>query len=185
MYQDDMRVVTLVSSNVSGDTVWLMLDKSDSTNYPFNSSVTSFNLFGLDVSAEKNSDGAFMLYLGVVLENDGTDGTAQWVEAIPMEAVGNAVDSTDRFSGYFDYTCMGLNRKGIRTEVVSGATTHITGASSGNLTALQNDAGNLESAAGGSSLSAAVGDVVVYADETSGTGNIKRLSLKLFYNENE
>lgn len=169
---DRVYTVCLSKEAVAASTWYILLDLSDTTNYDHKSGLTSFNILSLDISAEKGSDGVYDIWVGPVLENDGTNGTAQWIACWHMEASGNPTDSTDRLIDHIDRTCSGVNPKGVDCSVVSGATPYISGGASGDQTALKNDAANLASAAGGSSLSAVAGDIVVWVEEVSDAGTI-------------
>lgn len=171
--RDDRVYTVCLSKEAIGASTWyILLDLSDTTNYDHESGLTSFNILSLNISTEKDSDGRYDIWVGPVLENDATNGTAQWIAAWHIEADGNPTDGTDRLVDHIDYTCHGVNSIGADCTVAGGATPYISGAASGDQTALQNDAGDLVSAAGGSSLSAAAGDIVVWVEETSDSGNI-------------
>jgi len=164
---------TLLSKEaVAASTWYILVDLSDTTNYSHPSGTATVNILHLDIEAEKASDGVYDVWVGVVRENDGTNGSADWIRVFHIEAVGNPTDSTDRFTRSADYTCQGVNPIGLDCQIVSSRLVYMRGPNSGDQTALQNDAGDLASAAGGSSLSAAVGDVIVYAEEISGTGTL-------------
>jgi hypothetical protein len=161
----------LEAGDVAATTWYILVDMSDTTNYD-HTATTGFSVLSLDLTSEKASDGRFEVRVGVVLENDASNGTAQWIKTWWLEADGNPTESTDRFVGEQDFTICGTRPAGLDVEVVGGATPWITGTASGDQTALENDATNLTSAGGGSSLAAAVGDIVVYVNETTDGGTI-------------
>jgi len=164
---------TLLSKEaVAASTWYILVDLSDTTNYSHPSGTQVVSLLGLELESEKASDGVYDIWVGVVRENDATNGSADWVKVWHIEASGNPTDSTDRFSGSADFTAQGTNPKGLDCSIVSSRLAYMRGPNSGDQTALQNDAGDLASAAGGSSLSTVAGDVVVYVEEISGTGTI-------------
>lgn len=169
---------------VATSTYYILVDRSDTTYYDHPSGVSSFNVLALDVESEKATDGAYDVFVGVVLENDATNGTATWFHVFHLEASGNSTDSTDRFSRHVPFTCEGLNERGLDTTIVSNATPYITGPASGDLTALQNDAANLASAGDATAnKSAGAGDIIVYVEEVSGAGTID-LALTCLYSCN-
>lgn len=164
---------TLLSKEaVAASTWYILVDISDTTNYAHPSGTSSVNILRLDIEAEKASDGVYDVWVGVVRENDATNGSADWIHVFHLEAVGNPTDSTDRFTRDVNFACQGVNPQGLDCSIVGSRLVYMRGPNSGDQTALQNDAGDLASAAGGSSLSAVAGDVIVWVEEVSGTGTI-------------
>lgn len=180
LYPSRYYMALLDVQAVAASTWYIMVDRDDTTNYDHSSTVASFNVLGIDYSVEKASDGIFDLWVGVVLENDATNGTAQWIDVRHIEASGNPTDSTDRFHYYVDFTCCSSRPEGLCCEVVSSKTPWITGTASGDQTALQNDAANLANAGGGSSKSAVAGDIVLWVEEVTDGGTIDAC-VKIFY----
>lgn len=161
------------ADDIDADTWVILVDLDDETNYD-HADVSSVTILGMDIATEKASDGRYDIHVGVVKENDTTDGSAQWVKSYFLNADGNATDGTDRFVDRitFVYPDAGVRPQGIDCTVHSGATPWIAGTASGNQTALDSDAGNLANAGGGSSKSAAVGDIVLFVDEGTTGGTI-------------
>jgi len=160
----------------ANDTPVVLVDISDSTNFPHSSSETTWcNVLGLHLSAEKASDGVYDIWLGVVVENDGTDGTAKWFDVLHLEAVGNPTDSTDRCIVHRDYTLGGGNPDGINCKVTSGALVYtLCGQSQANNANWINSTGRLSPAGAGAGATGkpAAGDVVAWVEEVSGTGTL-------------
>lgn len=178
---DEVYQTLLFKEAVAADTWYILVDLDDQTSYkhPVTGSV---NLLKVDIDAEKDSDGVFDLKLGVVRENDGTDGSADWIYVFKDEAVGNPTDSTDRYTRSLDFTS-GKEPEGLDCSIVGSRLKFMRGPNSGNDVALKNDAADLTSAAGGSGLSAAVGDLVLLADETADTGTVD-IVVKVTYTVN-
>lgn len=165
------RLIT--DSDATSITVGTWTTNPDTTSkYAIYSAPLSVNVLHIDLEAEKATDGAYDIWVGVVRENDATNGSADWIHCFHLEASGNPTDSTDRFTRNVDYTCQGVNPGGLDCTVVDDRLIYMRGPSSGDQTALQNDAGDLGSAAGGTSKSAVAGDLVVWVEEASGAGTI-------------
>lgn len=160
--------------DIAADTWFILLDKSGAAAYNWPSGVDSFTIMGIDIATEKASDGRYDIHIGCVLENDATDGTAQWLRSWFLDADGNATDGTDRFVDRISFVYPGVNiDQGIDCSVVGGATDWLVGTASGNQTALQNDAANLGSCGDATAdKSAAAGDIVVFIDEGTTGGTI-------------
>lgn len=162
--------VNLGVEAVAADTPYVLVDLSDTTNFP-HTKTTEIHLLGLVLSAEKAGDGVYDIWVGAVTENDGTDGSATWCHVFHLESVLNPTDSTDRFNGQVDFTLGGGNPQGINLNVTGGALTAFAGnqtqADDGNW---QNDT-NRTSPVGATTLPG-VGDLVCWVEEVSGTGTI-------------
>ena len=164
------HVVTLGAEAVAASTPYVLVDLSDVTNFP-HSLIQELHLLGLILSAEKASDGVYDVWVGVVTENDATDGSVTWVHCFHLEAVGNPTDSTDRFHAQVDFTLGGRNSEGVNLAVVSGALTRFAS----NLTQAdnvnwQNDTNRASPV--GATTKPGVGDIVVWVEEVSGTGTL-------------
>lgn len=123
------------------------------------------------MNAEKAADGIYDLFVGVVVENDGTDGSVQWVHVFHLQAVGNPTDSTDRFAQNVDFTLGGRNREGINCAVVAGALTRFAGNQvQDNNANWQNDTDRVSPV--GSTTKPGVGDLVAWVEEVGGTGTM-------------
>ena len=167
--------VTLQAEAVSASTAYVLVDLSDTTNFK-HTRTSHTNLLGLILTTEKASDGAYDIWVGTVIENDATDGTAAWCQVFHLEASGNATDSTDRFAWQVDYTLGGGNPEGLNLKVTAaGAMAYqLSNISLADSAYWQNDTG-LASPAGavaGATGKPGVGDLVVLVEETAGTGTI-------------
>jgi len=164
------HVVTLGAEAVAASTPYVLVDLSDTTNFP-HTVTTELHLLGLILSAEKASDGVYDVWVGVVTENDATNGSVTWVHCFHLESVINATDSTDRFHTSVDFTLGGRNPEGVNLVVVSGALTNFAS----NLTQAdnvnwQNDTNRASPV--GSTTKPGTGDIVVWVEEVSGSGTL-------------
>jgi len=166
---------------IAADTYYILVDISDTTNYSHPVSTQAIGLLQLDIEAESTDDGDYDVWVGVLRENDGTDGSIDWLHVFHIETFLNATDSHGlRLTKTVDFTCGGVNPKGLDCSIVSSRLVYLrSDANSGNVAALKNDVGDLGSAAGGSSLSPAAGDLMVWIEEVS--GNTLDLCLTAWY----
>jgi hypothetical protein len=155
---------------VAASTPYVLVDLSDVTNFP-HGKTQEIHLLGLILDAEKASDGVFDLWVGVVIENDGTDGSVEWVHVFHMESVANPTDSTDRFYAEIDFTLGGSNPDGLNCAVVDGATPWFAGnQSQADNGSWQNDTNRVSPV--GSTTKPGVGDLVVWAEEVTDGGTL-------------
>ena len=163
-------VVNLGAEAVAASTPYVLVDLSDTTNFP-HGLTTELHLLGLILEAEKAGDGVYDIWIGVVTENDATDGSVDWVHVFHLEHVANATDSTDRAAQVVDFTLGGGNPQGINCNVTGGAMTKFAGnqsqASNGNW---QNDTNRASPV--GSTTKPGVGDLVAWVEEVSGSGTL-------------
>jgi len=161
---------SLGAEAVAASTPYVLVDLSDTTNFP-HEMTNALHLLGLILHAEKASDGVFDIWVGVVKENDATDGSVEWVHVYHLEASGNATDSTDRFAQSIDFTLGGHDQDGINLLIVGGATPHLaTNQAQASNVNWQNDTDRASPV--GSTTKPGVGDLVVWIEEVSGTGTI-------------
>lgn len=162
--------VTLGAEATDADTPYVLVDLSDTTNFPHDKT-TELHLLGLILSAEKAGDGVYDVWAGVVTENDGTDGSATWVHVFHLEHVSNSTDSTDRFHAQVDFTLGGANPEGVNLNVTDGALTKFaSNLSQANSANWQNDVNRASPV--GSTTKVGVGDLVVWVEEVSGSGTL-------------
>lgn len=174
MTRPAVYTAVLGAEAVSASTGYVLVDLSDTTNFP-HGRTSGLRLLGVFLTTEKAGDGAFDIWLGVVTENDATDGSVAWVRCYHLEAVDNPTDSTDRRAFVEDFTLGGANPDGINLLVSSGATPHlVSNQSQANNAGWQNDVGLASpvGAAGGATGKPAAGDLVVWVEEVSGTGTL-------------
>jgi hypothetical protein len=162
--------VTLGKEAVAASTPYVLVDLDDVTNFPHNR-VAELHLLGLILSVEKASDGVYDIWVGVVTENDATDGSVTWVHCFHLESVLNPTDSTDRFHAQVDFTLGGAVDEGVNLNVTSGALTKFaSNLTQANHVNWQNDV-NRDSPVG-STTKPGVGDLVMWVEEVGGAGTI-------------
>lgn len=162
--------VSLGAEAVADSTPYVLVDLSDTTNFPHENS-NALHLAGLVLNTEKASDGIFDIWVGVVTENDATDGTAEWVHVFHLQASGNPTDSTDRFGQTIDFTLGGHNEEGINLLVSGGATPHLaTNQSQAANSNWQNDTNRASPV--GATTKPGVGDLVVWVEEVTTGGTL-------------
>jgi len=166
------HVVNLGVEGISASTPYVLIDLSDTDNFPHGSAeVGEIHLLGLVIDGEDKSDGAFDIWFGVVLENDATDGSVQWVHVHHAETVENPTDSTGHIHEVVDFTLGGQNPEGINCKVVDGALVHFAGnQSQSNNVNWQNDENRASPV--GTTTKVGVGDLVVWVEEVAGTGTL-------------
>lgn len=163
-------VVTLGVEALADSTPYVLVDLSDVTNFPHSDTI-ELHLLGLDIMAEKASDGVFDIWIGVVTENDATDGSVTWARVFHLESVHNPTDSTDRFHASEDYTRGGSVPEGINLNVTSGALTKFaSNLAQANNVNWQNDTNRTSPV--GATTKPGVGDLVMWVEEVSDTGTI-------------
>jgi len=166
---------TFTVAAVAATTGYVLVDLSDTTNYPHIGTAEIY-LLGLELVAEKAADGDYNIIVGVVTENDATNGSIKGVAEFHLSHLNNATDSTDRFIFPFaDYTLGGANQEGINLNITSGALTKaVSNVTDADNTIWQNDTGLASpvGAAGGATGKPGVGDLVILATENAGTGTL-------------
>jgi hypothetical protein len=158
----------------AADTAVVLVDLSDSTNFPHSSSQTNWiNVLGIFGSVETASDGPYDIWLGVISEVDASNGTAEWFDVIHCESPQNATDDKGHYLFSRDYTLGGGNPDGICCKITSGSMDYIaTGQNQAGNTNWQTDVGLLSpaGAAAGATGKPGAGDIVAWVEETGGTG---------------
>ena len=164
--------VNLGVEAVSASTPYVLVDLSDVANFA-HLGTKELHLLALMLNAEKAPDGGYDVWVGVVVENDATNGTAEWLHVFHIEAVGNSTDSTDRFAQAVDFTLGGSVPEGINLAVDTANDTlqffRGNQSQAGN-TNWQNDENRTSPV--GATTQPGVGDLVVEVEEISGTGTI-------------
>ncbi len=142
---------TLILAAVAADTPYVLVDLSDTTNFP-HKLTNGLILKGLDVYSDSAD---FDVYVGVVIENDATNGTAKWIYY-------------HKGSGAEDFR---VPEHGLNLCVISGALTNVVSNSQqADNTNWQNDVDRVSPV--GSTTKPGAGDLVVFADLTAGSGTL-------------
>jgi len=162
--------VTLGKEAVAASTPYVLVDLDDVANFPHSRTI-ELHLLGLILNAEKASDGIYDIWVGVVTENDATDGSVTWVYCFHLESVLNPTDSTDRFAWQVDFTLGGAVDEGVNLNVTAGVLTKFaSNLTQANHVNWQNDV-NRDSPVG-AATKPGVGDLVMWVEEVGGTGTI-------------
>ena len=179
VYIKPTKTVALGVQAVADSTPYVLVDLSDTTNYP-HTATGQVHLQGLLLNTEKASDGVYDIWAGVLTENDSDDGSVEWFEVFHIEAVGNATDSTDRMYVARDYTFGGSKPQGINLFVDDSSSTPYltTNMTTADDSTYDNEVGL--TGPGDDSTLPAAGDVILYVEEVSGTGTID-FSILAFY----
>ena len=165
-----VHVVNLGAEAVAASTPYVLVDLSDVTNFP-HSKTQELHLLGLLLEAETATDGAFDIWVGVVTENDATNGSVQWVHVFHLESSANPTDSTDRAHAVIDFTLGGVNLAGVNCAVVSGALPFFAGNQvQADNVSWQNDTNRASPV--GSTTKVGAGDVVVWVEEVADGGTL-------------
>lgn len=175
-YRADTFTVNLGAEGVSDDTGYVLVDLSDTTNYP-HTKTNSLNLLGLHLSSEVHTDATVDYWIGVVYEVDATNGSVKMLDVLHQEHVDNATDSTGRMVLSRDYTLGGAVPHGINCQVNSagtGLSAFVGNQSLADSTVWQTDVGLASpvGAGGGATGKPGAGDLVLYVEEVGGSGTI-------------
>jgi hypothetical protein len=82
----------------------VLIDLSDNSNFR-HVETGKIRLYTLDITVEQQTmtAGEWEIKVGVIVENDATDGTADWIIVIHAETEQNATDDSDRRHYHFDW----------------------------------------------------------------------------------
>ena len=167
MGHGDTFVATLIkTTSLTADEGFVLVDLSDTTNFP-HTETGKIRLYGLEINTTIDTDGRFILYIGVITEVDDTNGSTNWLLALILEAVDNPTDSSDRRTFHFRWP------NGLDLEVSGGAMVNlISNVGHSGDTTWQTDT-DLDSPAGDTTSPPGAGDLVAYLDETTDGGGLK------------
>ncbi len=166
---------SLGAEAIAASTPYVLIDLSDVTTFPnpgtMGNETQHIDLLSLSIDAETHSTGVYDVWVGVVYENDATNGSVKFFHVWHLETDTNATDSTTRFAGQTDYTGGGSNPEGLNCRIISDAPVYfVTNQEQAGSTDWQNDVTIASST--GTAVASGVGDIVVWVEEVSGTGNI-------------
>lgn len=163
----DTFLAVLGAEAVAASTPYVLIDLSDSTNFP-HTSTGSVRLLGLFLNAEKAS-GIFDVWVGVVTENDATDGSVTWLYRFDLQFLGAAGMEPKHY--VVDFTLGGANPEGANCAVISGATPRlISNQTQADNVNWQNDVNRASPA--GSTTKPGAGDIVVWVEEVTDGGTL-------------
>lgn len=155
LYQAMLNTSVTVSETISE--AYTMVDLSDSVNYP-HTATDAVWLKKLILDAEVQNSGHFKLYLGVMTEADGTDGSVKWIHVFHIET-----DTIVRETIDF---CQGGDTRGLGLAVSGGAPTYVVSDTGHTDDQRWKTGVALTSPAGSSQCGA--GDLVLYLERVGG-----------------
>lgn len=154
---------------VAADTPYILVSLADTTNYSHDRTAEIW-LMGLSLTAEKATDGAYRVYVGVIVENDATNGSTEWLHVFHLQATGNPTDSTDRYVQTEPFTLGGPDGTNLEVDTTNNTLRYTTTSRvQADSTDWQNDTA-IVSTSGTSTPG--VGDLAVWVDEISGSGTL-------------
>ncbi len=158
----------LEEPDLAADQGFVLVDLSDIANFP-HTETGKIRLYRLDVDIERGENaasGEFIVYIGVITEVDATDGSTSWILAMHEETDAESTDDAARSFRSYKWD------EGLDLEISGGAL--VWGISNVGHTAngtWQTDVA-LDSPAGAAASAPGAGDLVMFVDETGGTGSI-------------
>ena len=167
---------------IAATTRYVLVDLSDTTNYPHNLT-TELHILGLEIDAEMHTTGSFDLWFGAIIEVDASNGTANWIHVLHAEEDTNPTDSAGVLQRSIDCTIGGRNPEGWNLQVVSGTLTRIvTNVQEAGDTGWQTDVGLASpvGAAGAATGKPGAGDFVLKLEEVADTGTLD-VSITVLY----
>ncbi len=175
MSSDQAFYVALGAEAVAASTPYVLIDLDDITIFPnpfeMGKRVERIDLLSLSIDAETHTTGVFDVWVGVVYENDATDGSVKWIHVWHLEEDTNATDSAGRAAQQISYTGGGANPEGLNCRIISGAPVHfVSNQEQTDSTDWQNDTAIGSSS--GTNVAAGVGDIVVWVEEVTNGGTI-------------
>lgn len=154
--------VMLDLEGIAADTDYVLIDLSDTTNYPHDVA-TAIILKRIHIDLETESSGVYDILVGVVKENDATDGSVAWVARFQLES-----GDPDRLSFNLEWP------SGLNCKIASDAPVYfLTGANEDDNVKWKNDATFISPLDDdGDEQVCAAGDIVLRIEEVSGTGTV-------------
>ena len=140
------------TTGVTADTAYLLVDLSGATDWP-HTATNEIILKTVAVQGEVSGAHHWRLAVGVIVENDATDGTAVWVTDAHLESL----------TGIFDRNHRHFAEGGLNLRAAGSALTYGVANGHSELTAWQND--TAITATVGTTGTVAAGDLVILADE--------------------
>lgn len=175
MSTDQAFYAALGAEAIAASTPYVLIDLDDITIFPnpgvMGDRIERIDLLSLSIDTETHTTGVFDVWVGVVYENDATDGSVKWIHVWHLEGDTNATDSKTRFAQQISYTGEGGNPKGLNCRIISGAPVHfVSNQEQAGSTDWQNDA--TIGSSSGTDVAAGVGDIVVWVEEVTTGGTI-------------
>lgn len=156
-------VLDKTAAALTADQGFVLIDLSDTTNFPHKNHTGKIRLYGYDLHVEGDTNATGLIHIGVIREVDATNGSTTWLKTHRIYADTDGTDSTK----HWDYV---VRMPGLDLEV-NGATdllVNVLGNAghSGDVT-WQTDV-SLDSPRGVASVAPQDGDLVLYLDWTAG-----------------
>jgi len=157
-------VACLFKADLAADEAFVLIDLSDTTNFP-HVETGKIRLYTLDVviEAKTMTSGEGILYIGVITEVDADNGSTEWLWVMPVQTYLEASDDTDRRHYHFAYPWgLDLEVDGANDTLANG----VSNSGDSGDTDWQTDT-DLDSPAGDTNNSPGDGDLVMLWDETT------------------
>lgn len=168
MGHGDQFWAVLEKPDLAADEGFILVDLSNTADFP-HTEMGKIRLYSAFVDVERGEDaasGEYLVYLGVITEVDATDGSTKWIAAMHEETDDEATDN--RAKWFYRYAWP----EGLDLEISGGVP--VMGVSNAGHTdnvTWQTDV-NLDSPIGDAASPSGVGDLVLFVDETGGTGSL-------------
>jgi hypothetical protein len=137
-------------------------------NFP-HTETGKIRLYRLDVDIERGetaASGEYIVYIGVILEVDATDGSTSWILALHEEVDDESTDNVAKRHYVYKWD------EGLDLEISGGALVWgVSNVGDTNDVTWQTDV-SLDSPAGDAASPSGVGDLCMFVDETGGTGSM-------------
>lgn len=155
---------TYVVADLAASKAINLIDLSDTVNFK-HTETGKIKLYTLDIVCEMKvmTAGAGILHVGVIVEVDATNGTAEWLAVMPIQTYLEPTDDTDRRVYHFEWL------HGLDLEVAGATDTlanHLTNSNLAGNTLFQTDSA-LDGPAGAAASACGDGDLVMYWNETT------------------
>jgi hypothetical protein len=168
MGHGDTFAAVLEQPDLAADEAFVLIDLSDTANFP-HTETGKIRVYTIDVNIERGENaasGEYVVYIGTIIEVDATDGSTTWLLVLHEEVDDQATDGVSgrHFRYHWPY--------GLDLEVSGGAMVNvISNVGDSGETRWQTDVA-LDSPAGAAASAPGAGDLVMWVDETGGTGSI-------------
>lgn len=168
MGHGDLFGAVLEKPDLAADEGFVLVDLSDTANFP-HTETGKIRVYEIDVNIERGEaavSGEYIVYIGVITEVDATNGSTKWFIVLHEETDAESTDDAARSHYHFEW------REGFDLEIASDAPVwFVSNVGHSGDTTWQTDV-DLDSPIGDTSNAPGAGDLVMYVDETGGTGSI-------------
>jgi len=161
---------------LSADEAFVLVDLSDTTNFP-HTETGKVRLYRIELDMEMDTAGDFDIYIGVIVEVDATNGTAEWIDVFRFRVDEAPADNTSHYHLVREYYGLDLEVDGSNDTLYNV----VTNSEQAGSTNWQTDV-SLDSPVGDTSSAPGDGDLVMFVDQTAGNLYI---AVKVFYRTEE